>query len=132
MGECVQKGGSLEQIPVPTARPPQAQDRQAAGPWSQRGFPEASGGPARLGAPGWYVPDSPVHGGSPWAYLAASIDGVRCIEYAGSSGQGQAVTDIPCRPWPYWLCEREAVRDGTSAAQLRVRSVCHKTRNMAR
>ena len=119
MGESVQKGGSLEQIPLPTARPPQAQERQAAGPGSQRGFPAAFGGPAWLCTLVWNVPDSPVHGGSPWAYLARSIDGVHCIEYPGCGGQGQAVTDIPFRLGLYWLGERVALRDGTSYAQLR-------------
>ena len=79
-----------------------------------KGFPEASGGRPAWVSPGWYVPDSPVHGGSPWAYLDGPFDGVHCIESPGCGVQGQAVTDIPFRPGLYWLGERVTLRDGTS------------------
>ena len=76
--------------------------------------------------------DSPVHGGSPWAYLDGPIDGVHCIEYPGRGGQGQTVTDIPFRPGLYWLGERVTLRDVTSYAQLREGSFIPNCREISR
>ena len=97
-----------------------------------KGLPEASGGRPAWVSPGWYVPDSPVHGGSPWTYLDGPIDGVHCIEYLGCGGQGQTVTDIPFRPGLYWLGERGALRDRASYAQLREGSFIPYSREIVR